>query len=83
MSNYDTICTKCGGLIGRPGKVYGWGGDWCCCQKDDVSIKYEPIMPQGKSQICPVCNGCGVYPPAEEKQNQCHGCAGKGWIVVY
>lgn len=30
-----------------------------------------------RAQICPVCGGEGKY-----KGKPCHGCGGKGWILV-
>lgn len=27
----ESMCQKCGGLIGEPGKAYGWTGKWCLC----------------------------------------------------
>lgn len=32
---FDTTCLYCGGLIARPGKVYGWGGTFCSCPKKE------------------------------------------------
>lgn len=29
------------------------------------------------AELCPVCNGTGKY-----EKNECHGCNGKGWIIV-
>ena len=42
------------------------------------------------AQLCPVCNGSGtiaIPPPKDSTSNiwgskTCHGCGGKGWIVV-
>lgn len=35
------------------------------------------------AQICPVCCGSGKYKDKlEDKRRKCHGCDGKGWIVV-
>lgn len=30
-----------------------------------------------KAELCPVCLGSGKY-----KLGTCHGCNGKGWIVI-
>jgi DnaJ-class molecular chaperone len=42
-----------------------------------------------KAQLCPVCNGGGKYTPllppssnATPAPETCHGCHGKGWVVV-
>jgi len=49
-----------------------------------------------KAQLCPVCNGSGQYTKytftsnilvpgprkAEGKPKTCHGCQGKGWIML-
>lgn len=39
------------------------------------------------AEICPVCSGSGVYYPAGYTVNQsgevCHGCDGRGWVVVW
>jgi len=32
----------------------------------------------GDAQLCPVCNGTG-----KATNNQCHGCQGIGWIVIW
>jgi DnaJ-class molecular chaperone len=29
------------------------------------------------AELCPVCKGAGKY-----ENNTCHGCDGKGWIVI-
>jgi len=40
-------------------------------------------------EICPVCNGTGVYAPPNDGQTTnvpmaqtCHGCGGRGWVEV-
>lgn len=51
-----------------------------------------------KAQLCPVCGGSGKYPAIQtpgnlfklpnkpevtpKDQKQCHGCLGKGWIML-
>lgn len=42
-------------------------------------------MTYQESQVhkCPVCDGGGNYPPNDYTQRQCHGCEGKGWVVVW
>lgn len=43
-----------------------------------------------KTEVCPVCKGSGIYKEyfnysintAPDIQKTCHGCNGKGWIVV-
>jgi DnaJ-class molecular chaperone len=30
-----------------------------------------------KAVLCPVCAGSGKY-----KEQQCHGCHGRGWVMV-
>lgn len=42
------------------------------------------------SEICPVCKGTGIYKEYYDyvnttgafSQRTCHGCLGKGWIVI-
>ena len=34
------------------------------------------------AQLCPVCDGVGVFPPQSHTYTTCHGCDGKGWVVV-
>lgn len=31
MNNYNTICTKCNGLIAQPNQTYGYSGSFCNC----------------------------------------------------
>lgn len=35
-------CLNCGGLIGEPGKVYGYAGKWCYCPKDPATQYQRP-----------------------------------------
>lgn len=39
-----------------------------------------------RAELCPVCNGKGIVPNLDlkccGKMVKCHGCDGKGWIVV-
>ena len=38
-----------------------------------------------KAEICPVCDGSGIYTyetEGEEVDTQCHGCDGRGWVEV-
>ena len=35
-----------------------------------------------KAQICPVCRGSGKYKDSKNVEQICHGCNGKGWILV-
>jgi hypothetical protein len=56
------ICPKCGGLIGEPGKLYGWGGSWCYGHADNKPIVYgsgfcPPIVqPECSHCYCSVIN---------------------------
>ena len=46
-------------------------------------LKYQ--QPQLRAQLCPVCEGSGVYfknPWNPSIGKQCHGCDGKGWVKV-
>lgn len=49
MKNHDSCCSICGGLIARPGKVYGTGGTFCNCPDYDYSPSnyiQHPLLPQ-------------------------------------
>lgn len=39
-------------------------------------------MKDAEAQLCPVCLGSGEWPPHSEKRRQCHGCDGRGWVIV-
>lgn len=45
MKNYDTICQKCGGLIPKPGVIYGWGGTFCACPDEPQQKVQEEKCP--------------------------------------
>lgn len=34
------------------------------------------------AEKCPVCEGSGYYATIGEGQQKCHGCNGKGWVIV-
>jgi DnaJ-class molecular chaperone len=47
------------------------------------------IQAQGKAQLCPVCGGSGRLPDNNpygtstvQLTHTCHGCEGRGWVVV-
>lgn len=41
----ESMCQKCGGLIGEPGKAYGWAGKWClCAQQEPPRIFVDPPL---------------------------------------
>jgi DnaJ-class molecular chaperone len=48
----------------------------------------ETTITTGKAELCPVCKGDGwlnkVYPidTASQRYTLCHGCGGKGWVVI-
>ena len=43
-----------------------------------------------KADLCPVCKGSGIYTEFHQEvattsyttQRTCHGCGGKGWVVI-
>ena len=45
---------------------------------------------QNHGEICPVCKGSGIYKEYYDyvhttgawSQRTCHGCNGKGWVVI-
>ncbi len=39
--------------------------------------EYPYINIERHAQLCPICNGRGKY-----KNDVCHGCYGKGWIII-
>lgn len=39
----ESMCRKCGGLIGEPGKAYGWAGKWCHCAIEEPPAKIERL----------------------------------------
>lgn len=48
------MCIKCGGLIGRPGVVYGWGGTWCHCPVTPNTFSFPTYHPP-TSKPCDHC----------------------------
>lgn len=49
-------------------------------------------IPKAKADLCPVCKGGGKYTKTENVvgstgsyfyQTTCHGCNGKGWVIIY
>ena len=44
-------CAACGGLIGEPGKAYGYAGRWCHCTKplpnDYPHVQWFPHIREG------------------------------------
>lgn len=41
-SSASSHCTKCGGFVGEPGKIYGYAGKWCQCGWQDWSMTPSP-----------------------------------------
>ena len=41
------VCTACGGVVGEPGKVYGYAGRWCHCLQDGQTyvLPWQPSSP--------------------------------------
>lgn len=72
--NYDFICSG--------GRGYG------------KTFNMNKIVQNTHAEICPVCNGSGKYIEYNFARGQstgnfdysfistCHGCGGKGWVVV-
>ncbi len=58
----------------------------------DVSVKVDSwgyVLYNKQAQICPVCAGSGKVwenkswdDGASCDQIECHGCGGKGWVIV-
>jgi DnaJ-class molecular chaperone len=47
-----------------------------------TKIDVEKVTPRVFAQKCPVCNGYGTLGFNGDK-TQCHGCKGRGWIVLF
>ncbi len=39
----ESMCGSCGGLIGEPGKVYGYAGRWCHCFGSSRRSLFDPV----------------------------------------
>lgn len=46
VSTGGGMCMSCGGLIGEPGKVYGWAGKWCYCPRPEKVCTPAPQIIQ-------------------------------------
>lgn len=78
----ESMCIKCGGLIGVAGKIYGWGGSWCPGHPEDKPIVYGsgfcPPIGQPDCQHC-YCKKLNIEYGNTEKPDhkQCCNCGNK------
>ncbi len=73
---------------------YGGSDPYNCPQIQCPGCRTTFIHSPGKAQLCPVCKGSGEVGnglpginedgtvSAQEGTRTCHGCGGKGWVVV-
>lgn len=68
-----TMCTKCGGFIGEPGKAYGYAGKWCdCAFKGKASDFYPSAFPDMSFELIKKLEERIKY--LEERVNQLEKC---------